>query len=332
MVFVKEARGFSPFFRKRDDYSTRTGFCKAGIVEIAVWLCYTFCRMCTERRTDMSKRIETVLSYVVIMLGALLASFSVVCILIPNDAIDYGTAGIAILISKLNGWNLSACVAAVFAPFLILGFIILGKGFGLRAIWGSLVYTAGISVFERVPFELNTEHFLAVVFGGAILGAGLSLILKSGGCIDGSEIFANIVVSKISGKTGKSFSMTYLLIGFNACVYAAVFLLLNRNAALMSLLVYVVASSIINHFTDRYEAIKQVTIITKEENANALAAAIKEEMNKTCTAMDSFGMISGRNKMLICYVNYFELPKIKELIGKSGGAFTTISTVDEIVK
>ena len=280
----------------------------------------------------MSKRIETVLSYVVIMLGALLASFSVVCILIPNDAIDYGTAGIAILISKLNGWNLSACVAAVFAPFLILGFIILGKGFGLRAIWGSLVYTAGISVFERVPFELNTEHFLAVVFGGAILGAGLSLILKSGGCIDGSEIFANIVVSKISGKTGKSFSMTYLLIGFNACVYAAVFLLLNRNAALMSLLVYVVASSIINHFTDRYEAIKQVTIITKEENANALAAAIKEEMNKTCTAMDSFGTISGRNKMLICYVNYFELPKIKELIGKSGGAFTTISTVDEIVK
>ena len=266
------------------------------------------------------------------MLGALLASFSVVCILIPNDAIDYGTAGIAILISKLNGWNLSACVAAVFAPFLILGFIILGKGFGLRAIWGSLVYTAGISVFERVPFELNTEHFLAVVFGGAILGAGLSLILKSGGCIDGSEIFANIVVSKISGKTGKSFSMTYLLIGFNACVYAAVFLLLNRNAALMSLLVYVVASSIINHFTDRYEAIKQVTIITKEENANALAEAIKEEMNKTCTTMDSFGMISGRNKMLICYVNYFELPKIKELIGKSGGAFTTISTVDEIVK
>ena len=52
----------------------------------------------------MSKRIETFLSYVVIMLGALLASFSVVCILIPNDAIDYGTAGIAILISKLNGW------------------------------------------------------------------------------------------------------------------------------------------------------------------------------------------------------------------------------------
>ena len=280
----------------------------------------------------MSKRIETFLSYLVIMMGALLASFSVVCILIPNDAIDYGTAGIAILVSKLTGWNLSACVAGVFAPFLLLGFIILGKSFGARAIWGSLIYTAGIAVFERVPFELNTEHFLAVVFGGAILGWGLSMILKSGGCIDGSEIFANIVVRKLSDRTGKSFSMTYLLIGFNACVYAAVFLLLNRNAALMSLLVYVVATSIINHFTDRYEAIKQVTIIAKEEAADTLVRAIKDEMNKTCTAMESSGTIAGRNKMLICYVNYFELPKIKELIAKNGGAFTTISTVDEIVK
>lgn len=278
----------------------------------------------------MNKRIEAALAWLVITIGALLASFSVVCILIPNDAIDYGTAGIAIIVSKLSGWNLSLCVAAIFTPFLLLGFIILGRRFGVRAIWGALVYTVGLEIFEKVPFELNTEHFLAVVFGGAILGAGLSLILRSGGCIDGSEIFANIVVSKLSEKTGRSFSMTYLLIGFNACVYLAVFLLINRNAALMSLLVYVVATSVINHFTDRFEAIKQVTIITKD--AKGLAEEIRRELNKTCTIMNSYGMISGENKMLICYVNYFELPKMKDIIARNGGAFTTISTIDEIVK
>ena len=211
----------------------------------------------------MDKRIGAFFAWLGITIGALLASFSVVCILIPNDAIDYGTAGIAIITSKLSGWNLSVCVAAIFAPFLILGFLLLGKNFGLRAVWGSAVYTVGLELFEKIPFELNTEHFLAVVFGGAILGAGLSLILRGGGCIDGSEIFANIVVSKLSNKTGRSFSMTYLLIGFNACVYLAVFLLINRNAALMSLLVYVVATSVINHFTDRFEAVYQVTMITQ---------------------------------------------------------------------
>ncbi len=279
---------------------------------------------------DSKRRIGYVFASIGIIIGALMASFSVVCILIPNDAIDYGTAGIAILVSKLTGWNLSLCVAGVFLPFLILAFVILGKMFGLAAVLGSAVYTLGLELFKWIPFELNTEHFLAVVFGGAILGAGLAMILRCGGCIDGSEIFANIVVRKLSDKTGQSFSMTYILIGFNACVYLAVFLLINRNAALMSLLVYVVATSVINHFTDRFEAIKQVTIITKD--AKKMAQAIRDELNKTCTLMDSYGLISGENTTLICYVNYFELPKMKEIIAQNGGAFTTISTVDEIVK
>ena len=278
----------------------------------------------------MEKKFNDLLSYLIITAGALMASFSVVCILIPNDAIDYGTAGIAIILSMLTGWNLSLCVVIVFLPFLTAGVMILGKRFGIKAILGSVVYTIGLAIFEKIPFELNTEHFLAVVFGGAILGAGLSLILKSGGCIDGSEIFANIVVKKLSDKTGGNFSMTPMLIGFNAFVYAAVFILINRNAALMSLLVYVVATSIINHFTDHYEAIKQVTIITKDPDE--LVKAIKTEMNKTCTIMNSYGAIAGENKTLICYVNYFELAKIKELIAKHKGTFSTVSTIDEILR
>ena len=283
-----------------------------------------------EDRQVVHKKIEEIISCIFIATGALLASFSVVCILIPNDAIDYGTAGLAIILSKLTNWNLSLCVAGVFLPFIVAGFLILGKKFGIKALLGSAVYTIGIAIFEKIPFELDTEHFLAVVFGGAILGAGLSLILKNGGCIDGSEIFANIVVKKISDKTGKNFSMTYLLIGFNACVYAAVFVLINRNAALMSLLVYVVATSIINHFTDNYEAIKQVTIITKDPDE--LVKSIKKELNKTCTIMNSYGAIAGENKTLICYVNYFELPKMKEIIAKHKGTFSTVSTIEEILR
>ena len=277
-----------------------------------------------------NKKANDLLSYIMISAGALMASFSVVCILIPNDAIDYGTAGIAIVISKLTGFNLSMCVAFVFLPFLIAGFVVLGRKFGSKAITGSLVYTIGLAIFEEIPFELNTEHFLAVVFGGAVLGAGLSLILKYGGCIDGSEIFANILVKKLSDKTGNNFSMTPILIIFNACVYFTVFLLINRNAALMSLLVYVVATSIINHFTDHFEAIKQVTIITKD--ADTLVDAIKKELHKTCTIMNSYGAIAGENKTVICYINYFELSKMKEILGNNPGSFSTVSTIDEILK
>lgn len=132
----------------------------------------------------MRKQMETLLSYLMIVVGALIASFAVICILIPNDAIDYGTAGIAIIISKITGWNLSLCVAAIFFPFWLMCIRILGTRFGIKALLGTLSYMFGLAFFERIPFELNTEHFLAVVFGGAILGSGLALILKFGGCID----------------------------------------------------------------------------------------------------------------------------------------------------
>lgn len=39
----------------------------------------------------MNKKIKTLFSYLMIIVGAILASFSVACILLPNDAIDYGT-------------------------------------------------------------------------------------------------------------------------------------------------------------------------------------------------------------------------------------------------
>jgi uncharacterized membrane-anchored protein YitT (DUF2179 family) len=278
----------------------------------------------------MNKTLSGIVSYISIIIGALLASFSVACILLPNDAIDYGTAGISIIISKLTGFNLSVCVALIFAPFVIAGAFFLGVKFTLKAITGSLAYTLGLAFFEHIPFELNTEHFLAVAFGGAVLGFGLSIILRSGGCIDGSEILANIILKKITDKTGKNYSMMPILIAFNSIVYLAVFILIDRNAALLSLLVYVVASLVIDRYTDHFEAIKQVTIITKDEDL--LINAIKEDLNKTCTIIESKGAIAGDNKTLICYVNYFELQKLRDIIQKNKGTFSTVQTIDEIIR
>lgn len=120
------------------------------------------------------------------------------------------------------------------------------------------------------------------------------------------------------------------MIAFNACVYGTVFVLLDRDSALLSLLVYIVATSIIDHFTDHFEALKQVTIITKDPDA--IICDIKEELNKTCTIINSSGVIAGENKTLICYVNYFELQKVKEIISRNKGSFSTVSTIDEILR
>ena len=105
------------------------------------------------------KKKSGVFSYLMIVLGAIMASFSVALILLPNDAIDYGTAGVAIIISKLTGFHLPLCVLLVFLPFIIAGHIFLGKKFTIKAAVGSVVYMVGLDFFEEIPFELSTEHF-----------------------------------------------------------------------------------------------------------------------------------------------------------------------------
>ncbi len=276
------------------------------------------------------KKKQGILSYAFIILGAVMASFSVALILLPNDAIDYGTAGVAIIISKLTGFSLPLCVFFVFLPFLISGYVFLGRKFTIKATLGSVVYSVGLLVFEKIPFEINTEHFLAVAFGGAILGAGLSLILRNGGCIDGSEILANIIVKKLSDKTGRNYSMTPVLLAFNALVYITVFFVIDVTAALMSLLVYFVATLVIDHYTDHFESIKQVTIITQDQDG--IIADIKTKLNKTCTIMDSRGAIAGDNHTLICFISYFELPIMKDIISEHSGSFSTVSTIEEILR
>ncbi len=73
-----------------------------------------------------------------------------------------------------------------------------------------------------------------------------------------------------------------------------------------------------------------MTIITKDPDS--IICDIKEELNKTCTIINSSGVIAGENKTLICYVNYFELQKVKEIISRNKGSFSTVSTIDEILR
>ena len=274
--------------------------------------------------------LRITVSYLLIALGAAMAGFSVACILIPNGAMDFGTIGLSILISRLGNWNLTLCMVIVLTPFLVLGYLFLGPHFGSRATLGAIVYIVSLTVFEHVPFELNTENYLAVAFGGAILGAGLSLILRNGGCVDGSEILANILVKKLSARTGRDYGMTPILIGFNVILYVAVFVLIDRTTALMSLLVYVVATVLTDHFTDHYESVKQVTIHAAD--AEPIVQDIREHLNKTCTITESRGAVGGANETIVCYVNYFELQEMRYIIEKYRDcSFCTVSTIDELI-
>ena len=58
-------------------------------------------------------------------------------------------------------------------------------------------------------------------------------------------------------RTGRNHGMMPILLIFNGIVYFVAFWVININAALMSLLVYVVATTVITNVTNHFESIKQ---------------------------------------------------------------------------
>lgn len=274
--------------------------------------------------------MKNILSYIAVIFGSILASFSVACILLPNDTIDYGTAGLAILLSKISGLSLTICIPVIIIPFLAIGFMFMEKSLFIKAITGSTVYTIGITIFEQLNIQITTEHFLSVTFGGLFLGIGLAIILKFGGCIDGSEILASVIVKKLYEKTNRNYNMTFILLLFNGIVYTLAFFIIGKTAAALSLLVYIIATIIIDTITNKFEAIKEVRIITKDYKP--IVKSIKDNLNRTCTIINSKGAIDGENKMILCFMSYFELHKLREIMKEFNGTFYTVSTIDEMIK
>ena len=87
-------------------------------------------------------------------------------------------------------------------PFIYIGYKNLGKRFLYRTIYAILVFSLFLSFFELLPV-FTEEMLLATVFGGALLGVGCGLIIRSGGCTDGTESVAIVISKKTSLSVGQ---------------------------------------------------------------------------------------------------------------------------------
>ena len=76
-----------------------------------------------------NNRLKTILSYILIILGAMLAAYSLDTFLIPNNILDGGVTGISIIISKVFSIPKSLLVSLINIQFVYVGYRNLGKNF-----------------------------------------------------------------------------------------------------------------------------------------------------------------------------------------------------------
>ena len=275
------------------------------------------------KNKEYNSWVVTVLSYMFITIGILLASLALEIFLIPNRIIDGGITGISIILSFLTNINLSTFIIVINIPFLLLGFKHLGKNFLIRTTFAMIIFSFLLEQFKQVDVVTN-DVLLATVFGGILLGIGVGFVIRYGACLDGVETIAILINKKTS------FSVGQVILLVNLVIYMVAGIVFGWDRALYSIMTYFITYKIIDIVSEGLEQAKSALIITN--HGDEIANSIYKKLGRTVTFIEGEGLISGKKVVLYVVVTRIELRELKKIIEDDDvSAFMTITDVSEIV-
>lgn len=262
--------------------------------------------------------------FILMLIGAVIAAFAVQQILVPVRILDGGVVGVSIIISALAPVPLGLLTIVLNIPFVLFGSRKLEKSFVIKAFSAMAVFSAAVSLFEKYPVNVTDDKLLATVFGGIILGFGVGVVLRYGGCLDGTETVAILISRKTSLSVGQ------IVLMCNVVIYSVASILFGLDRGMYSLLTYFIVSRVCDFVVTGLDQGKAVMIITNE--GRCVADDIYNELGRTVTFMKGEGLISGEKTVLYCVVTRLEIGTIRRIIEQDDvSAFMTVSDVSEIV-
>ena len=270
-----------------------------------------------------SRMSKNVMNMILLTIGTIIAAAALELFLIPNTILDGGVTGISIIIYKLFRIPLGLLVIVLNIPFIYIGYKNLGKRFLLRTIYSMLSFALFLSYFEHFqPF--TEEILLATVFGGAILGIGVGIVIRCGGCVDGTESVAIVVNKKIDLSVGQ------VVLIFNLVIYTIAGFIFGFDRAMYSLLTYFITFKVIDFVSEGLEQAKAAMIIT--EKSSSMSKEIYKRLGRTTTSLKGKGLISGEKEVLYCVITRMEIYELKHIAEEMDeSAFITISDVSDII-
>lgn len=116
---------------------------------------------------NMGQIKRTIEEYAVLTLATLIMVFGIYVFKFPNNFSFGGVTGIAIVLSKFLPGTPGNITLMINIVLLLLGFILLGKGFGIKTAYVSILMSVGLSLAEVwFPMEkpLTTEPVLELIY------------------------------------------------------------------------------------------------------------------------------------------------------------------------
>ena len=246
--------------------------------------------------------------FFLIILGILVAGFGLKSFLIPNGFIDGGITGIALLISFLTPISVSLLIFVLNIPFMILAKKHVGKTFAIKTFLAILGLSLCL-IFIQYPV-VTSDKLLVAVFGGFLLGAGVGFAVRCGSVLDGVEVLSIYLNKKIGWSIGE------IIFVINVIIFSLAAFFLGVEAALYSILTYLVASKTIDFFVQGIEEYIGITIISKK--SEEIRKQLINGFGKGVTIYNGkSGYLDDSKKdidILFTFVTRLEVIKIKQSI------------------
>ena len=273
----------------------------------------------------MQKFKEIVKEYVLFILGSILAAFGTSAFLLPNQLSSGGFSGIATVIYYLFHVPMGTTIIVLNIPVFILAYIREGKGFCIKTLIATFVFSEAIDYFEQIT-SFTTDKMLASVYGGILVGLGLAFVFKGKSSTGGTDLIANIIKSY---HNEVSVGNVLQILDIVVVVLNIVFLR-EIEIGLYSAIAIFISNKMIDIVFEGINFSKMIYVISDKQEE--IAEMINQEIKRGATGIYGKGMYTNQEKMIImCVARRRHIIKIKELAKKiDENSFIIITDAREV--
>ncbi|RNF40489.1 YitT family protein [Planococcus salinus] len=263
-----------------------------------------------------------------ILLGAAAYSFGFVHFNIQNELGEGGFAGITLILYFLLNWDPALMNLLLNIPLFFIGWKLLGRKVFLYTLIGTVAVSVFLKIFlvYEVQIPLRDDLFLAALFAGVFVGAGLGIIFRYGGTTGGADIIARLVQKYVGWSMGKTMFL------FDAGVILLSWLtFLDYRSMMYTLVAVFVGARVIDFVQEGAYSGRGALIISNSQEA--IAERIAVEMDRGITILRGYGHFTKEEReVLYCVVARNEIVRLKNIINHvDPHAFVSLMEVHDVM-
>lgn len=244
---------------------------------------------------------KLVQDFCLIVIGIFLAGVGLKGFLVPNQFIDGGVTGIALLLTHFIDIPFGILLMGLNVPFVVFGYFLIGRGVAIK----TAAAIAGLAwATWMIPFPVMTmDKLLVPLFGGMFIGLGIGLCMRGGAVLDGTEIVAILVSRRTTRSVGR------LIAFFNTLIFIGAAILINLETAMYAIITYMAAAKTVDFVIQGIEEYTGVTIIS--EKSAEIRRAVLCDLGKGMTIYQGrSGLDNYPVDILYTVATHLEVPQL----------------------